>query len=74
VTGGGVLVLQSLIDTLWQLPPECCLAPLDPSVDGAYDASVLACMTLAGLLPLLLTRRARDRVDRIASSRWVGLR
>jgi hypothetical protein len=38
---------------------------------GAYDAIVLACMTLAVLLPLLLSRRARDRIDRIASSRWL---
>ena len=47
----------------------------DRSHHGAYYAIVLACMTLAVLLPLLLlTRRTRDRIDRIASSRWLVLR
>jgi hypothetical protein len=42
---------------------------------GAYDAIVLAYVTLAVLLPLLLvSRRTRDRIDRIASSRWLVLR
>lgn len=50
------------------------VAPLDSSLHGAYYAIVLGCMTLAVLLPvLLLTRRARDRIDRIASSRWLVL-
>jgi hypothetical protein len=40
----------------------------------AYDAIVLACMTLAVLLSLLLpTRRTCDRIDRIASSCWFVL-
>lgn len=48
------------------------VAPLDSSLHGAYYAIVLACMTLAVLLPvLLLTRRSRERIDRIASSRWL---
>jgi len=51
------------------------VAPLDSSLHGAYYAIVLGCMTLAVLLPvLLLTRGARDRIDRIASSRWLVLR
>jgi len=51
------------------------VAPIDSSLHGAYYAIVLACMTLAVLVPLLLlTRRARDRIDRIASSRWLVLR
>jgi hypothetical protein len=42
---------------------------------GAYDAIVLACLTLAVPLPLLLlARRTRDRIDRIAESRWFVLR
>ena len=46
------------------------VAPLDSSLHGAYYAIVLGCMILAVLLPvLLLTRRARDRMDRIATSR-----
>ncbi|QYJ03824.1 polyprenol phosphomannose-dependent alpha 1,6 mannosyltransferase MptB [Nocardioides panacisoli] len=48
------------------------VAPLDSSLHGAYEAIVLACMVLAVLLPvLLLTRRSRERIDRIASSRWL---
>lgn len=51
------------------------VAPLDSSLHGAYYAIILGCMTLAVLLPLLLlTRRARDRIDRIATSRWLVLR
>jgi hypothetical protein len=50
------------------------VAPLDSSLHGAYDAIVLGCMTLTVLLPaLLLTPRARDRIDRIASSRRLVL-
>ena len=44
--------------------------PLGASLQGAYDAIVLARKTLA-VLPLLLTRRMRDRIDRIVSSRWL---
>jgi hypothetical protein len=48
------------------------VAPLDSSLHGAYYAIILGCMTLAVLLPvLLLTRGARQRIDRIASSRWL---
>lgn len=48
------------------------VAPLDSSLHGAYYAIVLGCMVLAVLVPvLLLTRRARERMDRIASSRWL---
>ncbi len=51
------------------------VAPLDSSMHGAYLAIVLAVMTLAVLLPvLLLTPSARDRIDRIASSRWLVVR
>ncbi|WP_168929298.1 polyprenol phosphomannose-dependent alpha 1,6 mannosyltransferase MptB [Nocardioides sp. GY 10113] len=51
------------------------VAPLDSSLHGAYLAIVLGCMTVAVLVPvLLLTPRARDRIDRIASSRWLALR
>ena len=47
------------------------VAPLDSSLHGAYYAIVLGCMTLAVVLPvLLLTRRARDRIDRIAAVAW----
>ncbi len=46
------------------------VAPLDSSLHGAYLAIILGCMTVAVLLPLLLlTRRARQRIGRIASSR-----
>jgi hypothetical protein len=37
---------------------------------GAYDAIVLACITLA---VLLATGMTRDRIDGIASSRWLVL-
>lgn len=48
------------------------VAPLDSSLHGAYLAIVLGCMTLAVLVPvLLLTRRARERMERIAASRWL---
>lgn len=48
------------------------VAPLDSSLHGAYLAIVLGCMLVAALVPiLLLTRRARERIDRIASSRWL---
>lgn len=48
------------------------VAPLDSSLHGAYDAIILGCMTLVVLLPvLLLSRGARQRIDRIASSRWL---
>ena len=51
------------------------VAPLDSSLHGAYLAIVLGCMTLGVLLAvLLLTRRARERIDRIASARWLVLR
>ncbi|RHW28199.1 hypothetical protein D0Z08_04225 [Nocardioides immobilis] len=47
------------------------VAPLDSSLHGAYYAIVLGCMTLGVLLPvILLTRGAREQIDRIASSRW----
>lgn len=50
------------------------VAPLDSSLHGAYYAIILGCMTVGVLLPvLLLTRDARDRIDRIASSRWLVL-
>jgi hypothetical protein len=46
------------------------VAPLDSSLHRAYYAIVLARMTLAAQLSLLLfTRRMRDRSDGIASSR-----
>lgn len=43
------------------------VAPLDSSLHGAYLAIVLGCLLVAALLPvLLLTRRARARLGRIA--------
>lgn len=48
------------------------VAPLDSSLHGAYLAIVLGCMLVAVLVPVLLfTRRAREHIDRIASSRWL---
>ncbi|MEQ6900599.1 polyprenol phosphomannose-dependent alpha 1,6 mannosyltransferase MptB [Nocardioides sp. YIM 152588] len=48
------------------------VAPLDSSLHGAYLAIVTGCMTLAVLVPLiLLTRPARESIDRISSSRWL---
>ena len=50
------------------------VAPLDSSLHGAYLAIVTGCMTLAVLVPvLLLTRRARESIDRISSSRLLVL-
>lgn len=44
------------------------VAPLDSSLHGAYYAIVIGCMTVALLLPLLLlTRPARERVERIVA-------
>jgi hypothetical protein len=63
---------------LWEASPlviRGLVVPLDSSLHGAYDAIVLGRMTLAVLLQLLLlTRRARGRIDRMASSRWIVLR
>ena len=51
------------------------VAPLDSSLHGAYYAIVLGCMVLAVLVPvLLLTSRARERMDRIAAARWLVAR
>ncbi len=51
------------------------VAPLDSSLHGAYLAIVLGVMLVAVLTPLLLlTRTARERIDRIASSRWLAVR
>ena len=48
------------------------VAPLDSSLHGAYLAIVLGSMLVAALTPvLLLTRRARRRLERIAAARWL---
>ena len=50
------------------------VAPLDSSLHGAYLAIVLGSMLVALLVPLLLlTRPARERIDRIASARWLAV-
>lgn len=50
------------------------VAPLDSSLHGAYLAIVLGSMTVAVLVPiLLLTRRARVRIDKIVGSRWLAV-
>ena len=52
------------------------VAPLDSSLHGAYLAIVLGSMLVASLVPvLLLTARARRRIERIVSAEWlpVGL-
>ncbi|WP_341923994.1 polyprenol phosphomannose-dependent alpha 1,6 mannosyltransferase MptB [Nocardioides psychrotolerans] len=47
------------------------VAPLDSSLHGAYLAIVLGSMLVALLLPvLLLTSRARDRLERIVGAVW----
>jgi hypothetical protein len=47
-------------------------APLDSSLHGAYVAIALCSMLLAVLIPLLLlTRRARDRIERISTAPWI---
>lgn len=51
------------------------VAPLDSSLHGAYEAIVLGTAMVVVLLPLLLlTRRARARIDSIAESRGLALR
>ena len=50
------------------------VAPLDSSLHGAYLAIVLGSMLVAVLVPvLLLTRRARVRLDKIVTSRWLAV-
>lgn len=50
------------------------VAPLDSSLHGAYLAIVLGSMLVAVLVPiLLLTRRARVRLDKIVGSRWLAV-
>lgn len=50
------------------------VAPLDSSLHDAYQAIVLGCTMVGILLPiLLLTRRARARIDGIAESRGLAL-
>lgn len=47
-------------------------APLDSSLHGAYVAIALCSMLLAMLIPLLLlTRSARDRIERISTAPWI---
>lgn len=46
-------------------------APLDPSLHGAYVAIALCSMLLAVLVPLLLlTAKARARIERISTAPW----
>ncbi|WP_141015347.1 polyprenol phosphomannose-dependent alpha 1,6 mannosyltransferase MptB [Nocardioides sambongensis] len=60
----GALVVLSVVLGL--------VAPLDSSLHGAYLAIVTGCMTIALLVPLLLlTRRARESLDRITAGRWL---
>ncbi|MDQ4051521.1 MAG: polyprenol phosphomannose-dependent alpha 1,6 mannosyltransferase MptB [Actinomycetota bacterium] len=48
------------------------VAPLDSSLHGAYLAIVLGSMLVACLLPiLLLTARARVRIEKIATAPWL---
>ncbi|SDN14815.1 alpha-1,6-mannosyltransferase/alpha-1,6-mannosyltransferase [Nocardioides szechwanensis] len=48
------------------------LAPLDSSLHGAYLAIALASMLVACLVPvLLLTPRARMRIERIVTAEWL---
>ena len=48
------------------------VAPMDSSLHGAYYAIVLGSMLVAMLVPLLLlTRRSRDRIERIVSAEWI---
>ncbi|WP_244931391.1 polyprenol phosphomannose-dependent alpha 1,6 mannosyltransferase MptB [Nocardioides sp. W7] len=50
------------------------VAPLDSSLHGAYLAIVLGSMLVAVLVPvLLLTRSARNRLDKIVRSRWLAV-
>jgi hypothetical protein len=50
------------------------VAPLDSSLHGAYEAIVLGSVLVAVLVPLLLlTRRARARIDHIAEARGLAL-
>jgi alpha-1,6-mannosyltransferase len=50
------------------------VAPLDSSLHGAYLAIILGSMLVAVLVPiLLLTRRARVRLDKIVGSRWLAV-
>jgi len=47
-------------------------APLDSSLHGAYLAIVLGSLLLAVLVPvLMLTRKARDRIERIVAAEWI---
>ncbi|CAI9399820.1 polyprenol phosphomannose-dependent alpha 1,6 mannosyltransferase MptB [Nocardioides sp. T2.26MG-1] len=48
------------------------VAPMDSSLHDAYYAIVLGSMLLAMLVPLLLlTRRARTRIERIVGAEWI---
>lgn len=48
------------------------VAPLDSSLHGAYLAIVLGCSYVALLVPiLLLTRRSRERIERISEAEWL---
>jgi alpha-1,6-mannosyltransferase len=48
------------------------VAPLDSSLHRAYLAIVIGSLAVAGaVLVLLLTRRSRDRIEKIATAPWV---
>lgn len=65
VAASGLLALSVVVGLV---------APLDSSLHGAYLAIVLGSMTVAVLVPvLLLTRRARVRIDKIVESRWLAV-
>ena len=50
------------------------VAPLDSSLHGAYLAIVLGSMLVACLVPvLLLTSRARLRIEKIVTAEWLPL-
>jgi len=60
------LVIVSLVSGL--------VAPLDSSLHGAYLAIVVGCLVCAALTgTLLLTRRSRDRLEKIAHTEWLAL-
>lgn len=48
------------------------VAPLDSSLHGAYVAIVFGCSYVALLVPiLLLTRRSRERIEKISDAEWL---
>jgi O-antigen/teichoic acid export membrane protein len=51
------------------------VAPMDSSLHGAYLAIVIGSLVVAAVAALLLaTRRARERLDGIATDEWTSSR